>query len=298
MKSSKKMIVADILCLVVAAIWGSGFIASQMALDANMSASLIMMTRFILAAVVMLIVCLPRLKRIQKREWKRGMLAGVFLYGAFFTQIIGQKYTTVSHCAFFTATNVVIVPFIVWIVSGKRPSLKTFALTAATLLGISVLSIQPGSFEFNFNFGDAMSLVCAVLFAMHIACLGETDADADVMLVNLVQLSTAAVISTVVYLLTDLGAASRVDWHLGLPAILFLGLFSTCLCYFLQTLAQKYTTPAQAGVLLSTEGLFGSLMSVLLGMEKVTANLIVGGLIILTVVVLMELPTKKRAKKI
>lgn len=69
----------------------------------------------------------------------------------------------------------------------------------------------------------------------------------------------------------------------------YLGLFSTCLCYFLQTLAQKHTTPAKAGVLLSTEGLFGSVFSVALGMEALTVNLVAGGLIILASVTLMEL---------
>lgn len=279
---------ADLLCLVVAAIWGSGFIASQLAIDANMSAAFIMALRFTLAAVVMLVVCIPRLKNMRPRDLKMGALAGLFLFGAFYTQIVGQQYTTVSHCAFLTATNVVMVPFIVWAVSRHRPPAKTFVLTATTLVGIGLLSITPGSFELSFNFGDVMTLVCALLFAMHITTLGWATKGADVMLINLVQLSTAAVISLAVFLFTDLGAVSRADLSMGLPAVAYLGLFSTCLCYFLQTLAQKYTTPAQAGVLLSTEGLFGSLFSVLLGMEMLTVNLVAGGLIILVSIVLME----------
>ena len=127
---------ADLLCLLVAAIWGSGFIASQLAIDSNMSAALIMALRFTIAAIVMLMVCLPKLKQIRPRDLKMGGLAGVFLFGAFYTQIVGQQHTTVSHCAFLTATNVVMVPFIVWGVSRRRPEAKTFALTATTLLGM------------------------------------------------------------------------------------------------------------------------------------------------------------------
>lgn len=273
---------ADALCLLVAAIWGSGFIASQMAIDANMSAALIMALRFALAAMVMLLVCLPKLKQIRVQDLKMGGLAGLFLFGAFYTQIVGQQNTTVSHCAFLTATNVVMVPFIVWAVSRHRPALKTFVLTATTLLGIGVLSITPGSFAFNFNYGDAMTLLCALLFALHITTLGWATKGADVMLINLIQLATAAVISVAVFLLTDAGAVAAANLQQGLPAAAYLGLFSTCLCYFLQTLAQKHTTPSQAGVLLSTEGLFGSLFSVLLGMEGLTVNLVAGGVIIMT----------------
>lgn len=285
---------ADGLCLLTAAIWGTGFIASQAAIDADMSAALIMALRFTLAAVVMLLVCIPRLRRFRRHEWKVGSVAGLALFGAFFTQIVGQQYTTVSHCAFLTATNVVIVPFLVWILRRRAPSGRTFACAAAALLGIGMLSITPGSFGLSFGFGDAMSLLCAVLFALHITSLGRITPDDDVMLVNLTQLAVAAVVSVAVFLLTDLHGADAVDWSLGLPAAAYLGLFSTCLCYFLQTTAQKYTSPSQAGVLLSAEGLFGSLFSVALGLEPLTVNLALGGLIILAAVVVMELPTRRK----
>lgn len=287
-RNRKTVLLADGLCLLVAGIWGTGFIGSQIAINANMSAALIMMMRFTVAAIVMLVVCLPKLKKIRKQDVKSGILAGLFLFGGFYTQILGQQRTTVSHCAFFTATNVVMVPFIMWAVSRRRPAIRTFLLTAVTLVGISVLSITPGSFALTFNFGDAMSLLCALLFALHISSLGRISEDADVTLINLVQMATAAVISIIVFVLTDFDAFYRADMKVGFPAVIYLGLICTCLCFFLQTLAQKYTTPAQAGVLLSCEGLFGSVLSVALGMEKATINMVAGGLIILTSVVLME----------
>lgn len=288
MTTKKKTMLADMLCLLVAAIWGTGFIASQTAIDAHMSAALIMVLRFSVAAFVMLLVCLPRIRGLTKQELKRGLAAGVFLFGGFYAQILGQNRTTISHCAFLTATNVVMVPFLVWIMHRRRPAGRIFAVTGMTLLGVAVLSITPGSFALRFNGGDALSLLCALFFALHISALEWAARDADVMRINFVQLSAAAVLSAVVFAATDLHAAAAADLEKGLPAVLFLGLFSTCLCYFLQTLAQKYTTPAQAGVLLSTEGLFGSLFSVLLGMEVLTVNMVIGGLIILLSVILLE----------
>ncbi len=293
-KKQKTAWLADGLCLVVAAIWGSGFIASQMAIDAHMSAALIMAVRFLIAAVVMLAACIPKLRGFRHQEIVVGARAGVFLFAGFYTQIVGQQNTTVSHCAFLTATNVVMVPFIVWLFSRRRPPTSTFLLAGTTLLGIGVLSITPGSFSFSFNFGDAMTLLCALMFALHITSLGSIGKEADVMRVNLVQLTVAALISLAVFLLTDLDSVSVVNWHTGLPAVLFLGLFSTCLCYFLQTLAQKHTTPSKAGVLLSTEGLFGSLLSVMFGYEKMTVQLVIGGMIILCSIIVMELFTGKK----
>lgn len=284
----KKRWFADFLCVLVAAIWGTGFIASQIAIDAKMSAALIMALRFFIAAIVMLFACLPRMKGIKLSVVKAGIVPGIFLFGGFYTQILGQQRTTVSHCAFLTATNVVMIPFLVWLLERRRPPVRTFLIALFTLLGITVLSITPGSFEWSFNFGDLLSLLCAFFFAMHITVLGKVTKKADAMLINLVQLSTAAIISVVVLLITDVDAFSKADWSSGIWAILFLGLFSTCLCYFLQTYAQKYTSSAQAGVLLSLEGLFGSVFSVILGMESLTVNMAAGGIIILFSVVALE----------
>lgn len=284
----KKRWFADFLCVLVAAIWGTGFIASQIAIDAKMSAALIMALRFFIAAIVMLFACLPRMKGIKLSVVKAGIVPGIFLFGGFYTQILGQQRTTVSHCAFLTATNVVMIPFLVWLLERRRPPVRTFLIALFTLLGITVLSITPGSFEWSFNFGDLLSLLCAFFFAMHITVLGKVTKKADAMLINLVQLSTAAIISVVVLLITDVDAFSKADWSSGIWAILFLGLFSTCLCYFLQTYAQKYTSSAQAGVLLSLEGLFGSVFSVILGMESLTVNMAAGGIIILVSVVALE----------
>ena len=94
-------------------------------------------------------------------------------------------------------------------------------------LGIGLLSITPGSFALSFGFGDAMSLLCALLFALHITSLGRLSPEDDVLRVNLVQLSVAAVVSVAVFLITDLHAVEAVNWNLGLPAVVYLGLFST-----------------------------------------------------------------------
>ena len=293
----KQVMIADLLCLLVACIWGSGFIASQLAIDSKLSASLIMTLRFTIAAAVMFLCCIPKLKGFTRHELLSGFVAGLFLCSAFFTQTLGQQRTTISHCAFLTATNVVMVPFIMWAINRRRPPLRNFLITAATLAGISILSIAPGSFELSFNLGDVLCLLCALLFALHISCMEWALKDSDVMRVNLIQLATAAVISTAVFLTTDQNTAVSADFSKGLPAVLFLGVFSTCLCYFLQTVAQKYTTPAQAGVLLSTEGLFGTMLSVILGMEALSLNMVVGGLIILLSVILQEFLSAKAAAK-
>ena len=81
-------------------------------------------------------------------------------------------------------------------------------------------------------------------------------------------------------------------------SVLYLGLMSTCLCFFLQTAAQKYADATKAVIFLSMEGVFGSLFSVMLGLEPFTWMLGAGGAMLFLSAVLTEvkLPAiKKRA---
>ena len=81
----------------------------------------------------------------------------------------------------------------------------------------------------------------------------------------------------------------------GMAAVAYLGIFSTCLCYFLQTTAQQHVDSAKAAIILATESLFGTIFSVVLGYDKLTFNMVLGGIIILTSIIMTEvkLPKKK-----
>lgn len=293
MERKQKERLADAACLLVAVIWGVGFIASQWAIDAGMPAALIMAGRFSIAALAMLVICLPKLRKIRKQDWIKGGIAGVLLFIGFYTQIIGQARTTVSHCAFLTSTNVLMVPFMVWIFTRKKPPVKTFVLAAVTLAGIAILTLGGGAGG-GLNWGDALILLCAVAFALHISYLGIAVKDADPMVITFIQMATAAVISMLMLPVTGVGNLAAVQWGKGIGAVVYLGVLSTCVCYMLQTTAQKYTAQGKAAILLSCEGLFGTILSVVLGFEALTPHLIVGGVVIMSSVILLEVKPKDR----
>lgn len=276
---------ADSALLLVALIWGSGFIATQYTIDAGLSTAAIMTLRFALAGLLLVPLAVKRRRLFNRSTVLCGMGAGVLLFCGFYIQTFGQAHTTVSSCAFLTATNVVMVPFIVWIFTKKAPAIKTFVLAGTTLLGIGFLTLKPGE-GFSLGLGEGAVLLCALVFASHIAYLGLKMPGKDAALMTFLQLATAGVLSTVSLLFSPLPTVQALA--AGLPPALFLALFSTLVCYFLQTWAQQHTLPGKAGIILCCEGLFGSLFSVMLGMEPLTTALAVGGLVILTSVVCTE----------
>ena len=74
----------------------------------------------------------------------------------------------------------------------------------------------------------------------------------------------------------------------GILPVLYLGVFSTGVCYLLQTVAQKNVPAAEAGIVLSAEGAFGTLFSLLLGLESLRWGMLVGGVLITLSIVLAE----------
>ena len=276
---------ASLALVLVAVIWGSGFIATDLVQSAAWTTNQIMATRFVIAALVMLLALRGKLRASTKREISGGIIAGIFLYAGFYLQTQGQGMTTVSNTAFFTATNVVMVPFLSWPIMKKRPQVKTVLFTLLSLAGVAVLSYSNGSF--SLNSGDFLILLCAVAFALHITFLEKAGRGTDAAIINFYQIATAAVISVVVYLF-DRQTLPGFNFSQGILPVIYLGLFSTCLCYFLQTKAQQHLSASVTGVILSLEGFFGSAFSVLLGLEDLTVSLVVGGALVILATVLMN----------
>ena len=72
-------------------------------------------------------------------------------------------------------------------------------------------------------------------------------------------------------------------------AVLYLGLVSTTVTYHLQTVSQRYVDETKAAIILSMEAVFGTIFSILLLHENVTAKMIAGSALILGAVLVSEL---------
>jgi len=283
----KKMRLApDMMLFITAAIWGSGFVATEYAIQAQMSPMMILAVRFVVGASILLIVNIRKLKFITKKEWSRGSIAGLIFFVAFYFQTAGQSMTTVANTAFITAIYVILVPFVVWAFRKKKPKLKILLLAGMTFIGVVVLTVSPNHID-TFNMGDFYILICAILFAVHIGYLEIAVADSSPMAITFIQLSVAAILGIIMVVI--LGEKFEgINYSLGIPATLYLGIFSTCLAFLLQLKGQKEVGASKAGIILSTESFFGTILAILLGIEYLTLKVVVGGILILTAVMLTE----------
>lgn len=287
-------VIADFSLLLAALMWGAGFIGTQMAIDSGMSFGLIMLVRFMIAAVIQAVVFRGKLTKFNTVELKYGVITGALLFFAFYAQTAGLSYTTPSNNAFFTAVNVVIVPFLSWLFYRKRPEIKSFLCAGLCFAGMVALSFDPNA-GLRINPGDMLTLLCAFLFAAHIVAVGIGSQKMNQFKLSFLQVAVAAILSLTAYLLFDLRSFQPEALLKGWPAVVYLGVFCTCVAFFIQTNALKFTTPSRAAILISTESLFGALFSVSLGYERLTVKLLIGGLLIITSVLLIEVKIKKRS---
>jgi drug/metabolite transporter (DMT)-like permease len=291
------MRLADMSLLFVALLWGAGFTAVQLSLDSGMPPSLIISLRFTIGALIVFALRFKAVIKISRREFLYGAIAGALLFFSFFMQTLGQIRTGVSNSAFITAVYVILVPFLTWIAKRKAPKLKMFVLVFTTLVGVLVLTYTQGTKLLSFSMGDFFLLLCAIGFAVHIVFLGVMTRDMNPAKITFVQLFVSAVLGTAMFFIFEKPSALAIDWSAGLPAIVYVGVFSTAICYFLQTWAQTVTQPSKAAIIMSSESLFGSLFAILLGLEAFRINIVFGGLIIMASVVLSEIDINLKNRK-
>lgn len=274
--------------ILVTVIWGGGFVASDMALE-SMKPFQIMMVRFLLASVLMGVISWGQRKGEEKLKdrsgaIKAGVLMGVTLFMGFAFQIIGLQYTTPSKNAFLTALNVVIVPFIAFVILKKKIGANGIIGAVMSVLGVGLLSLNG---NFTVSLGDGLTLLCAVGFAFQIFFTSEFVKKYPASVLNMVQMFTAFVlsaISLVIFWENDFQVTTQ-----GWLSVLYLGVVSTTICYLLQTACQKYIDETKAAIILSMESVFGTIFSIMILHEVVTVRMVIGCAVILAAVIISNM---------
>lgn len=270
----------SIALLGVSAIWGAGFIANRIAFDAGFGPGFILMVRFLLGAAIFGFCVRKDMAGFSRKDLIAGGAVGGVLFCGFALQTVGLQYTSPSNSGFITATNIVLVPFLSWLLFREAPPIKAFTGAILCFAGICVLSWHPDSSSLHFGKGELLTLLGAVCFALHTTSLGYFAQRGNTRRLNFLQLAVAGILSTLFFLATD-GNLNQFRPKVAHLSILYLALFSTCLAYFVQTSAQKHLSTSRVSVIIACESLFAAVLSVLLGYEPLRGMLVLGGAMVL-----------------
>ena len=256
---------ANLILLLAAAIWGSGFVAQSTAMKA-IGPFWFISLRFAVATLVVLPVGWKEKRKAEKplthHNWLFFVFTGVALFGGAATQQLGLLTTTVTNSSFITGLYVVFVPLIAVVFLRRQPHWVIWPAALTALSGIYLLS--GGSFS-QLTPGDFLTVVCAVFWAVQITLAGSSVRETGRPLaISATQFAVAAVLALIVAALVEPISFAAIEAALG--EILYLGIFSSGLAFALQVIGQRYTTAPQAAIILSSEAVFGaSLAALLLG---------------------------------
>ncbi|MGI5936734.1 MAG: DMT family transporter [Oscillospiraceae bacterium] len=281
-KNTRLKIIGRLALLGTTLIWGSSFVILKNVLD-NVSTLYILAIRFSGAAILTALTGIKELRKMDMGYLKSGALMGVFLFVAYALQTFGLAHTTPGKNAFLTSTYAIIVPFLGWAIYKKKPDVFNISAGFMAIAGIGLVSLNS---DLRMGLGETLTTFCGLFYAIHILVTSRMVQNRSVMLLNMVQFATVAVISWFFALATEpFPKDISVDSYLG---IAYLCVMCTAVCYFLQTLGQKYTPPATVAIILTLESVFGTAISVIFYNEKLSLRLVIGFLLIFLAVLVSE----------
>ncbi|MBK5200629.1 MAG: DMT family transporter [Spirochaetaceae bacterium] len=278
--------------LLVAIIWGSGFVASDLLL-LSLSPLALLACRFTIAAIVLIIINFRKLMFLNKENAIAGTILGVILYISFSFQTFGLKYSSPSHNAFLTSVNVIIVPFIVWGITKIRVDIYGFLGAFLSITGIGILSL---THNFTLSYGDILNLTCAFGFAFHVFFSGKFAKKYDTVTFVTIQMIVAALLSILFLIISGDTSIKLLDSK-SIIGVLYIGIIVTAFAFFLQSKCQEKLGDTTSAIIMSMESVFGAIFSVLIINENYTPRMLVGCIFILSGVIFSQTKPFSLSKK-
>lgn len=296
-KKTKVKVLAILGLILTTMIWGGSFVVMKNSVDV-LEPTFLLAVRFTMAAIALLLVFHTKLKLLNLENFRCGLILGIFLELSYLFQTYGIKYTTASKNAFITTLYVILVPFLHWGISKKRPAVKNIVAAIMAVLGLALLTLEG---DLGVNFGDFLTLICGLCFALHMVYIDKYTEKHDPVLLTILQIGFVGVVNWLLVPYLDgpdaynYQALMNMDLIMGL---LYLAIFSTMVGFLLQNVCQKYLSANTTALLLSMESVFGALFSVLLLHEVIQGKMLVGCILMFSAVVVSEMQIKKPGKEI
>jgi drug/metabolite transporter (DMT)-like permease len=177
LKSYHKAVLA-LVCASV--IWGTSFTFTRWALE-DFSTTTLIFWRFFIAFLLgefLLFVFQKKSYQNSHSDIKLASTAGLFLGGSILLQTHGLHTTTATNSSFITSLYVVIVPIIAFLFFKHKLKIHHIILGLLAFAGMGLLLNLQGEKSFLrgelFNWGDLLTLFCAIAASFHIILVGQS----------------------------------------------------------------------------------------------------------------------------
>ncbi|MDT3697596.1 MAG: DMT family transporter [Ignavibacterium sp.] len=283
-------------------IWGATFALMKDAFS-DISPTLFVGIRFTIAALLIIPFAFNRLIVINKQTFLAGSILGVFYFSGFATQTIGLNLTTATKSGFITGTFVVFIPILQLIIERRKPG--WFNLISIVLVLIGLLMLSSGGDNVisfmqklgsDFNLGDLLTLICALLFAFQVVYVDVFTKKYDYLPMVFVQLLISAIggfLLAAVFSVTSLETVRFTLTGNLIFTVLYTSVFASVLATIIQLKYQKVVSPTKAGIIYSIEPIFAAVFAYFLLNEKISNFGLIGCVLIFLGLILSEIFSTK-----
>jgi drug/metabolite transporter (DMT)-like permease len=294
----KNPLVINLTLLLIAVIWGFGFVPQRLGMD-YLGPAAFNALRFGLGALTLvpLLLLLNRRNNFSALSNRptlvMGLVLGGLLFGGATFQQISIQYTSIANVAFITGLYVIIVPLI-GVFIGYRYRLIVWLGGLLAMIGLYFMTMAGAQGE-NALKGDFLALLGAVFWAIHLLVLAKRAGSHNQLVLAFYQFVFCAVFSAVAALafeatLLPVEAAGYI-WP-ALNGVLVVGV-----AYTLQVLVMEHAEPFAASLILSLEAVFGAIAGYLVFSEQWGMAALVGGIMMLFGCILAQLPESEKRSK-
>jgi drug/metabolite transporter (DMT)-like permease len=255
-----------------------------------------------ISAIALTLIFFKRLKTMTIDYLKIALPTGIFYALAALLQTIGLQYTTPTQYIFLENLSCLVVPFLSWILIKRKPSIfKIFA--AVICLGSSFIlsGLDFSSGRISFGVGEISCGMAGILYGANIAITGAYAKRLSPALYVMIHSWARGVISLILaFVLHGIGLEMiklpTIPWLYPIVCVYVLIVITGC--WIVRTGALKYVDASVVAVLMPLSAVVTSICSVVLGIEPLTINLVLGGGLGLAAVFLSVYGDIRESKKV
>ena len=287
-QQSRVTLLATLGLLSVTALWGSTFFLIRDLLERVPTVDFLGV-RFAIASLAMLAVAPRSIGRLSPDARRHALVLGALYGGAQILQTAGLAHTPASVSGFITGMYVVSTPlFAAALLRTRIGALPWVAVLLATA-GLAVLSLR----GLSVGYGEGLTFIAALVYALHIVGLGAWSTPEGAIGMSVLQSLVIAGICLVSALPGGITLPDRTgDWL----SVLYMALGAGALALLMQTWAQAHLAPTRSAIIMSMEPVFAALFAVTLGGETATSRMLVGGALVLTAMLIVELVPRRKVE--
>lgn len=244
----------DLILFLPPFLWGWTFVIVKNGVHSYDPFSFVFI-RFAITLIFMIILVYIFKVKLNKDILIKGFIAGTFLFLAYLFQTIGLRYTSPTNSAFITSISIPITPFFNFLLTKRKIILRTYIAIFIVIIGLYLLF--GGSLN-SINFGDFLTLICAIFWALHISTIGYFSLNDESLSFLFSQVWTVFILSSISLIVTK-KSVLPIPINSLLGAII-VAIFATIIPFYIQIKYQNNKNTIKTAFIFATEPIFANIL--------------------------------------